>query len=181
MLVQIVSGTPAWVWFLLAGLIVLGVSHTRARRVPPSRLAALPAVMAVLSLAGTVSAVGASVPVLVGWALGGAVVLGLVGRLPVPAGVRRDPSTGRFAVPGSWAPLALMMAIFAVRYAVGASLAIVPRLAHDSVFVLAVAVVYGSLAGIFAGRSVRLLRALPAPRGVHERSEAPVATTAYTP
>ena len=181
MLVQIVSGTPAWVWFLLAGLIVLGVSHTRARSVPPSRLAALPAVMAVLSLAGTVSAVGASVPVLVGWALGGAVVLGLVGRLPVPAGVRRDPSTGRFALPGSWAPLALMMAIFAVRYAVGASLAIVPRLVHDSVFVLAVAVVYGALAGIFTGRFVRLLRAFPASRGVRERGEAPAATTACTP
>lgn len=181
MFVQIISGTPVWVWFLLAGLVALGVSHARARSVSPARLAVLPVVMAVLSLAGTVSAVGASIPVLVGWGLGAAVVLGVVARLPAPVGVRRDPSTGRFELPGSWAPLALIMAIFSVRYAVGASLAIVPRLAHDGAFVLAVAVVYGSLAGIFAGRGARLMRGLPASRGEREPGDLAAATRACTP
>lgn len=181
MFVQIVSGTPVWVWFLLAGLVALGVSHGRARSVPPARLAVLPVVMAMLSLAGTVSAVGASIPVLVGWGLGAAVVLGGVARLPAPAGVRRDPSTGRFELPGSWVPLALMMVIFSVRYAVGASLAIAPRLAHDGAFVLAVAVVYGSLAGIFAGRGVRLLRVRRASSDTGVPGDLGAATRACTP
>jgi hypothetical protein len=165
MISQFASGTPVWVWFILLALVALGVSQARARSVAASRLMVLPAVMSALSLAGTVSAVGASIGVLAGWLLGGASVFTLVALRRAPAGVRRDPATGRFEIPASWVPLALMMAIFAVRYAVGATLAISPGLAHEAGFALAVAVVYGALGGLFSGRSARILRSRGASRG----------------
>lgn len=45
MLLQILTHTPVFVWALLAGLIALGVTQSRDRRVAPARLLALPALM----------------------------------------------------------------------------------------------------------------------------------------
>ena len=57
---NIVSQTPVWVWGLLAGLMALGASQLRHRRVGLPRTFLLPVSMTALSVGGMLSALGAS-------------------------------------------------------------------------------------------------------------------------
>ena len=56
MLLQIIKGTPLWVWALLAALLWLGFRQTRTRVVGSRRAALLPGIFVILSLAGVVTA-----------------------------------------------------------------------------------------------------------------------------
>ena len=156
MLTRIIANTPAWVWGLLVALLWLGLSQTRTRQVGLRRVLILPLLMTGLSLSGIWSSFSYSAELCVAWTASAAIVLSLLLARPAPAAVRYDHSTGLLHLPGSWLPLALILAIFAIKYAVGASLAIQPDLAKDAEFSVAIAAVYGALAGAFIARASRL-------------------------
>ncbi|HSV36339.1 MAG TPA: DUF6622 family protein [Ramlibacter sp.] len=158
MLVQILTNTPVWVWGLLAALLVLGFSQARARTASVARIALLPLGLGAFSLWGTISAFGASPAVLGSWAAATIALLLIVTQMTLPAGVRYDSARRQFALPGSWVPLVLILGIFITKYAVGVSLVMRPELRLDGTFTLAIATLYGVFSGIFAGRTVRLLR-----------------------
>lgn len=156
MISRILANTPAWVWGLLLALLLLGVSQARARRLTPPRLLILPLIMCLLSLAGTWSSFGLAPAVTLAWTVAAAAVGGLASRLPAPRGSGFDSATGRFLLPGSWLPMALILAIFVLRYALGVMLAIDPELARDRSFALTIASLYGALAGAFMARAGRV-------------------------
>jgi uncharacterized membrane protein len=158
MLAQIFANTPLWVWGLLAGLIVLGLSQTRTRTAGLPRIVILPVAMGAFSLWGTLSAFGIAPVVVIAWTLAAALLVALVLRKPVPAGTRFDAATRQFHLPGSWVPMFLILGIFLTKYAVGVTLAMRPDLRALPDFTLAVAIVSGAFSGLFAGRTVRLLR-----------------------
>jgi uncharacterized membrane protein len=156
---QIVSHTPAFVWFVLAALIVLGALQARERRVSLARVTALPALMVVLSLWGTASlfATGPHVAaVLAAWTASALAAFLVVVRRAPPAGTRFDAATGSFVVPGSWMPMLLVVGVFALRYATNVALAIQPPLGADVSFGTAIAACSGLFTGIFAARAARL-------------------------
>jgi hypothetical protein len=160
-IIDIVRQTPPWVGALLAALVWLGLSATRDRAVPVARLLLMPVVMGALALWGVVSAFGAGGQVsalLALWAACCAALLAVGARLPPPAGARWHAAAQRFHLPGSWLPLALILAVFLLKYAIGVQLALAPALARDSGFALAVAALYGLLSGLFAARTLRVLR-----------------------
>ncbi|OJX06382.1 MAG: hypothetical protein BGO72_10690 [Burkholderiales bacterium 70-64] len=161
MLLQILMGTPKWVFGLFLALLWLGVSQRLDREVAPWRAAAMPAAMLGLSGWGVASAFGASLLGLSCWAAAGVLAFALVMRRALPARVRYDAASRRFVVPGSWVPLALIMGIFFTKYAVGVSLAFHPELARQAAFAAAVCTLYGVFSGVFAARAARLLRAAP--------------------
>lgn len=167
MVMQILGRTPLWVWGLLAGLTVLGLLQTRRREVPVPRLVVLPLALGGFSFGGLLSDFGAQ-PVLVAAFTGAAalMVLTLAGR-PAPAGVQFDARDRLFVLPGSWVPLALILGIFLTKYAVGVSLAMQPALKAEPAFALAIATVSGVFTGLFAGRSLRLLRLAFPRRSIH--------------
>lgn len=158
MLLQIAINTPLWVWGLLAALVVLGLTQARDRNAGLARTAVLPLGMGVFSLWGLVSGFGASPSVLGAWLAAAAVALAAVLLRPLPAGVRYDAQRRVFALPGSWVPLVLILGIFSIKYATGVTLAMQPALRADPAVALAVAALSGLFSGIFAGRTVRLLR-----------------------
>jgi len=158
MIAQILINTPLWVWGLLAALLALGLSQTRKRSVGLARIALLPLALGGFSLYGTISAFGASPTVLGSWLATTTLLLLIVTQLPMPAGTQYDPATRRFELPGSWVPMALIMAIFLTKYAVGVSLVLHPELKTHANFSLSIGTAYGVFSGIFAGRAVRLLR-----------------------
>ena len=158
MLTQILQKTPVWVWALLAGLIALGYSQTRDRVVGLQRTMLMPMAMVALSVLGTVSAFGASPSVLGTWFATAALVASFIMSRPAPASTRFDGATKQYAIPGSWLPMLIILAIFVTKYAVGVSLAMRPSLAHDDVFPLVIGALYGVFSGFFAGRTLRLLR-----------------------
>jgi hypothetical protein len=161
MIATVLKSTPTWVWGLLGGLTVLGLSQVRTRTASFARIAITPLAMLALSLWGNVSAFGHSPDfgfVLALWAgILGVTVIAVM-QLPVPAGTRFDESSRLFTLPGSWMPMLLIVGIFLVKYVVGVDLAMQPSLALDSQYVPVVAGLYGVFSGIFAGRAARLWR-----------------------
>lgn len=160
--------TPVWVWGLLATLLVLGLSQVRDRTASLVRVSIMPLAMTAFSLWGTASAFGHSPQlgaVLGIWLGTAAAVLALVA--PGSSGARYDAASRSYALPGSWAPLVLILGIFLTKYVVGVELAMQPQLARDSQFALTVAALYGVFNGLFAGRAVRLWRLALKPAASH--------------
>ncbi|MGC3987736.1 MAG: hypothetical protein QM777_25120 [Pseudorhodoferax sp.] len=159
MLIQILTHTPAWVFALFALLAWMGGRQLVAGSTPLVRATAMPVAMVALAVYGVAGAFGRSDAgwlALAGWGLAAAAALAFVARLPLHPAVRYDAASRRFFQPGSWVPLALMMGIFATKYAVGVLLAMHPALAHQGGFATGVSTLYGLFSGIFAGRALRL-------------------------
>jgi hypothetical protein len=155
--------TPAWVWVLLVALVYLGYLQSRTRAVPKTRLFALPAAMVGLSLYSLFATFGATRLGFVAWLAGGilAALLYRVFRRPAAAGYA--PDTRVYSIPGSWLPLALMLAIFLTRYAVAVAIAIDAPLRQASSFVLVAGLVYGFLSCTFLARARAVVRAAKHP------------------
>lgn len=161
MLIQILTHTPAWVFALFALLAWMGGKQLVAGSTHLARATAMPVAMVALAIYGVTGAFGQSDAgwlALAGWGLAAAAALAIVARLPLHPAVRYEPASRRFFQPGSWVPLALMMGIFATKYAVGVLLAMHPELAHQGGFATGVSTLYGLFSGIFAGRALRLWR-----------------------
>lgn len=153
---SIITHTPIWVWGLLLLLLALGFSQTRARNVGLGRILILPLIMTGLSLSGTVSSFGLAPAALLMWALAIGLTAGLLIRCPAGAETRYDRATGRFYLPGSWLPMALILGIFTVKYAVGTMLALRPDMATNAEFAIVIGGLYGALSGVFMARAGRL-------------------------
>jgi hypothetical protein len=156
---RILSNTPLWVWGLLAALVGLGLSQARDRRASLARVSLMPLSMAAFGLWGTVSAFGSS-PLLAQalgvWTLAAGLACALLA--PTRASASYDAATRTYTLPGSLVPLALILAIFAIKYVVGVELAMAPRLVQDPQYALTVAALYGAATGMFVGRAARLWR-----------------------
>jgi hypothetical protein len=162
MLIQILKGTPTWVFVLFVSLVAIGILQSRARDVNAARLAILPAAFIAFSLYGVITAFGAHPHNLAAWMAGLAAATMAVRRLKPSPDARWDASTQTFHVPGTWMPLALMMAVFFARYAISVSLALDPGLAGEATFAIAASLAYGALSGAFLGRALSLFALRPA-------------------
>ena len=83
--------------------------------------------------------------------------------LAPPAGTRWNAAARSFHLPGSWVPMGLILAVFLMKYAIGVQLAMQPALAHASGFAFVVTALYGLLSGLFAARTLRVLRSTRGP------------------
>lgn len=154
-LFDIVVYTPLWVWALLALLLWLGWSARAPRTVHPLRLAALPMVGFGMTIAG---AVQSAVPglTLAGWAVGLLLSLPLGWAVGRQRAVAWQPN-GRLWVEGGWFMLGFALSVFAVRYALGVTFGIWPRLATQPVWIAGAGMVGGVVAGIGLGWLAGLL------------------------
>ena len=163
MFTAIVQHTPFWVWIVFVTLIVLGVRQSFARRLQLGRVTALPIVFVVLSLAGVVSVFGAHDGALLAWAVGIGAAAGLALLAGAPNAARWLAAERVFEVPGSWVPLAIMLGIFCLRYAVAVLLALHPALRGDASFAALAGLGYGGFSGLFLGRAMALWQLARAP------------------
>lgn len=160
---NVLSHTPIWVWGLLAALLALGLHQAREHRLPRTRVLLQPLALGLLSLWSASAAFGLHWSVQAPWLMGALLGWTLHNAVAAPVAARVLPD-GRLLVAGSWSPLRLMMAIFALRYAGSVALAVVPTLSRQPVFLVAASVLYGLPCGWLAGRALRLLAAAAAPR-----------------
>lgn len=179
---QILTHTPATAWAILAGLIVLGLLQTRDLVVSRTRVLMLPVAMSALSLHGTLKAFAAATGgllVLPAWAAGFALGWAANGVLRWPGRVQAL-VPGRWRVSGSWAPLALMLTIFCLRYAVAVALVLQPALGTDLGFAAGCALLYGAASGLLAARAHRVLghRVGATAPAAHGAPASPAAATA---
>ena len=160
MLIQILSGTPVWVWGILLTLLVLGFKASAARRMSRSRLIVLPIALSAWA-ASSVWGVGHTAWPVALFVLALAAALALFATLSSQQAAAPHPAGG-LQVPGSWLPFTVMMAIFVLRYVSNVTLAIEPSVAHNSAFLTVVALANGAFSGWLAGRSLRLAGVLQA-------------------
>jgi hypothetical protein len=159
MLLEILKRTPPWVFFLFAALVFFGAMQSRTRRISLARVTILPVVLLGLALSGLWGSFGANGFALASWltAVAAAVLLNRLAKWPRK--VAYTAATRSFLVEGSWAPLAVMMAIFFTRYAVTVTLAMHPGLAASPWLASGVSFVYGLMSGAFLARALRILGA----------------------
>lgn len=108
--------------------------------------------MLALSLHDVVNRFGAHAAALPLWFASMAAATLLTRRLFNDASVEAHPGRGNVLLHGSWVPLALMLAIFCVKYAVSVSLSLAPPLLADAAFIAAVCTLYGVFNGVFLGQ-----------------------------
>lgn len=161
-LMQILRGTPLWVLPLFLGLIFLGYLQSRPRDVAPAMVAILPLALGGFSLSRVLSVFGPEALALAAWVAGTAAALLLNRALKQPAGARWS-AGGTFHVPGSWAPLVLMMTLFFARYALAVSQVMTPVLVRSPGFGAAASFGFGLLSGIFLARALRIWSQRPTP------------------
>jgi hypothetical protein len=159
MILTILQHVPVWVYGLLFALIALGVSQSFARSATLRRVSVMPLVLLGWSLSGVSSSFGASPWVawgLLAWAAGVAGSVLLVRERIDVSSVRFDAATRRFELPGSWLPLVLMLALFALKFAAGVSLGMAPELRQSLPFVVTASLAFGAFSGAFLARALAL-------------------------
>ena len=156
MFIAIVQHTPVWVWGLLAALLALGLSQARTRDISLTRITVLPLILLTLSVSGVLSAFGHLPIAIAAWIGGVAVALGLGRRAVAVRGASWSAGTRQLRVPGSWLPLVLIVGLFMIKYMAGASLALHPSLATDSLFAGRCSLAYGTFSGLFLARALSL-------------------------
>lgn len=157
---SIMRGTPVWVWGLLAGLVALGVSQLRGRQISLVRALVLPIVMtamALLGLASTFANNGHMASALLTWVLTVAVTVAVLSRTLSTSGWY-DATHKRFDLPGSWAPLALILGIFFTKYLVGVETAMNPSAFAAPDAAIALSALYGLFSGVFIAHTWLLVR-----------------------
>lgn len=167
MLIEILRHTPPWVFVLFFVLLVLGCSQSKGRTVSRNKVSILPVAMLVLSFYGVLSAFGSVAVGLAFWVLGVAIAVGLGVKLALPQSVTFSAETQTFFVPGSWLPLAFMMAIFCTKYVVGVILARQLPITGETAFVGSVSMCYGLFSGVFLARTIVIWRSALSHRQNH--------------
>jgi uncharacterized protein DUF6622 len=158
LLIEILKRTPSWVFVLFFVLLAAGYFQSKGRAVSRGKISILPVAMIGLSSYGVLSAFGITPVGLIFWVAGVGVAVWLGVKLAAPRGVTFSTETQSFSVPGSWFPLALMMAIFFTKYAVGVILARKLPVANAPVFAGSISFCYGFLSGIFLARALVIWR-----------------------
>ncbi|MEB0029580.1 hypothetical protein QN372_02360 [Undibacterium sp. RTI2.1] len=158
MLSQIITHTPLWVWAILGFLIYRGVIASKDRVVSLKSICIIPIVMLGLSLQGMLSNFGIRPLALVSWGLSYILVTALTWKLSKSTTVSVMRAESKVHLTGSWVPLALMMAIFMIKYCVNVMLAIDTHWKTESLFVIICCVLFGILNGVFMGKMLAIVQ-----------------------
>ena len=154
-IVQVLKGTPVWVWVILAALVVLSARQLKTRVIKRYTVLIAPVVFLLVGLmAAGRSPLGLSV-----WAVSLLTSAALTHFVWQPVGgARYDAGTDRLNLPGSVIPMFLMLSIFLLNYVINVALAIKPALRGEFVWQIGPAVLLGALSGVFIGRAATLFR-----------------------
>lgn len=150
---QVLKGTPVWVWFILAALIVLGIKQLRSRVVTRYSVLIAPLVFMLVGL----TAAGRGPAEFLVWALTVIVAAACTFFVWQPiAGARYDASSDRLHLPGSVMPMLLMLSIFLLNYVINVAQAVKPALRSELLWQIGPAIILGALSGVFIGRAATL-------------------------
>jgi hypothetical protein len=149
--VDILVGTPGWVWLLFAWLLMAGLGRLKSGVRPRGRLWIVPAFFIAWGLLGLAGRGATDPRTLSRWFMGALAGAALGAATPVV--VRVEPSTGRIWEAGSVVPLLRNMAIFWAHFVLQARAAFSPR--ESAAFLADDLYVSGASAGYFVGWAIR--------------------------
>jgi hypothetical protein len=152
---QAIVHTPIWVWPVFVVVLLLGARNLWPRERPLVQMFILPAVLLILAAVNLTASRANLTLVIPAFVVSFAIGIG-VGWNLVPRNVvaRRDRGTVR--VPGSAAPLLVVIAVLILRYVIGYIYGRWPELQADPALALEFSATGALLAGIVWGRILRL-------------------------
>jgi len=153
-LIDIIQGTPAWVFVLFGYLVWIGIKRLQPSVMPFSRLFIVPAVFVAWGLLGLFENTGPFVPTLVRWVVA-AVPGAVLGAIAAPR-LQRDRQRNLVHLPPSAIPLCRNVAIFGTHYVLRVAAAIDPH-ARDTLLAWDICV-SGASAGYFIGWALHCLQ-----------------------
>lgn len=156
---ELISHTPTWVFVVFFTLLVLGMIQSKERIVKVNTVFILPISMIVFSLFGVLSVYGVTLLAISFWITGLILALFCGIKLAYPKLVSFSGQNNRLTIPGSWAPLIFMMAIFFTKYIVGYAVARELAVVNEFMFMATINILYGVFSGIFLSRSFVMFRA----------------------
>ena len=124
-MIEIISGTPTYVWILLGYLLVGGWKSRKTHVISWKLLLFMPAIMFAWSIYATALHGGAALCL---WAI--SITIGVwLGSLTVRSiDLRFDKQKKLIEIAGGWTPLILSVTIFSLRYFLGATYGLYPDL-----------------------------------------------------
>lgn len=149
---------PVWVYFLFAGLVVLGIWLGRPRAVTPGLQIGVAIGFLVYSLWGVILAFGGSPVTLLLWFVGVLLSVTVLRGVFAPPGLARSEKPSKVFVAGSWAPLVLILGIFLGRFLIGFAQGARLPLASHPLFGPLLSLALGLLSGGFAARAIAIKR-----------------------
>lgn len=153
MILDILRGTPAWVYLLFALLLWLGAYSLRARAVPVQRIWRTPLVFIIWGVCGVLMRNNASLTSLLPWMIAAGV--GLLAGLARVNTLAIDHARGLVMRPASILPLLRNLMIFSAHYALNVAAALHPS-RHGIMQVDML--ISGVFAGYFLGWLIRFFQ-----------------------
>ncbi len=149
---NVISHTPVWVWPLFVLLLIMGWMHSRDRVVAKLRLLVQPLVFTGIGISSFLIN-GASA-----FAATALLVMMAIGLMVGQMLGRRDGATidaaGNVHVPGEWISMALILIIFASRFAAGAAQGIAPAMVGSALITVPLAMISGFTIGLTLMRAL---------------------------
>lgn len=153
-MLQIIKGTPYWVWLLLVYLIFVGIEALKDRKVTLFRLAIMPMIFIIWSLLSLYNkTIFALVVYPVNWVAGA--ILGFLFMQKL--NIKVDKTSRLISVPGSMVPIILSCSFFLVKYFLGVAYALNPILKINIVVTGFDAGLSGIFSGFSFGRFLKIL------------------------
>ncbi len=152
---EALAHTPLWVWPLFAIVLFFGARNLWPRERPLAPLFILPAILLAFTLYNLTASSADLTLVILAFAVSFAIGIG-VGWNLVPTDVVALKGQGRVRVPGSVAPLLVVIAVIVLRYVMGYTYGRWPELRANSALAVEFSATGALLAGIVWGRILRL-------------------------
>lgn len=156
LIVGIITHTPLWVWFVLAGLIFLGLRRTRTRQVHATSLMVTAGIFALLAASRLVMGHFAG-PAVLG-TLAGAIAAAAILFVVKPGSKATRLSDGTLQIEGEWFSLMLILAVFAANYGIAVLAAMDPVVGTGDNARFVYSFVNGLSATFMIGRTASYLR-----------------------
>ena len=149
MLINFLTNTPFYVYWIFFSLLFVGISQLRTRSVGLKRALIIPIVLIILSIYGLISDFGITLFSTSIWIVGMILALILNSMIKKKKEIIYFKETKTFMIAGSFIPLTMMMLLFCVKYTVGAVTTLELEVLYNSSFIGIFSLLYGIFTGTY--------------------------------
>ena len=160
MILNILTNTPFYVYWIFFSLLFVGISQIKTREVGLKRALIIPIILVPLSILGLLLDFGITLLSLVLWSVGILLSIFLNILVKKKKEILYFKETNTFKISGSYVPLIMMMLLFFVKYIVGAVTAMNLEILHTSIFISVFSLLYGIFSGTYLLRFFVLINKL---------------------
>jgi len=157
MIINILTNTPFYVYWIFFSLLFVGISQIKTRQVGVRRAILIPLVLILLSVYAITHDFGLNLFSLFIWICGIAFIFVLDRRVKSQKQIQYSSDNKIFIIGGSYFPLFMMMLLFFTKYTVGVVTALDSALLHTSLFIGVISLLYGIFSGMYLIRFFVLL------------------------